>query len=143
MSALWNIYTEISTYLLCCDFPLYFPKVYCNYMYDKVDITCIQTEFGGSRTASLYIYGGKQVYSANYFETYAPVMTWFTIWYMIIVACAMGQINFVQAHAPAPIKCDMNMELPPSIEMKQRSSKAYVLKLLMICKLNCESVHDW
>jgi hypothetical protein len=36
--------------------------------------------------ARLNIHGGKQVYGVNYFETYAPVVTWFAIRFMIIIA---------------------------------------------------------
>ncbi len=34
--------------------------------------------------AGLNLHGGKQVYGMNYFETYAPVVTWFAIRLMII-----------------------------------------------------------
>jgi hypothetical protein len=84
--------------------------------------------------ARLNIHGGKQVYGVNYFETYAPVVTWFAIRFMIILAIfsswAMRQIDFVQAYAQAPIECDMYMELPPGIETQHGNSKDYVLKLL-------------
>jgi hypothetical protein len=36
--------------------------------------------------ARLDLHGGKQVYVMNYFETYAPVVTWFTIRLMIVFA---------------------------------------------------------
>jgi hypothetical protein len=84
--------------------------------------------------ARLNIHGGKQVYGVNYFETYAPVVTWFAIRFMIIIAIfltwAMRQIDFVQAYVQAPIECDMYMQLPPGIETKHGNSKDYVLKLL-------------
>ncbi len=34
--------------------------------------------------ARLNLHGGKQVYGMNYFETYAPVVTWFAIRLMIV-----------------------------------------------------------
>jgi hypothetical protein len=34
--------------------------------------------------ARLNLHGGKQIYRMNYFETYAPVVTWFAIRLMII-----------------------------------------------------------
>ncbi len=37
-----------------------------------------------SHKARLNLHGGKQVYGMNYFETYAPVVTWFAIRLMII-----------------------------------------------------------
>ena len=36
--------------------------------------------------ARLNINGGKQVYGANYFQTYVPVVMWFTIQLMIVLA---------------------------------------------------------
>lgn len=42
----------------------------------------------------------------------------------------MQQINFVQACAQPPIKCDKYRELPSSIKTNHRNSKNYLLKLL-------------
>ena len=82
----------------------------------------------------LNIHGGKQVYGANYYETYAPIITSFVIRFMTILAIFLGwatqQIDFVQAYAQASIKCDMYMELPPGIKTKLENSKDYVLKLI-------------
>lgn len=36
--------------------------------------------------ARLNSHRGKQVYGANYFNTYAPVATWFAIYFMILLA---------------------------------------------------------
>jgi hypothetical protein len=35
--------------------------------------------------ARLNFHDGKQVYGMNYFETYAPVVTWFAIRLMIVI----------------------------------------------------------
>ena len=40
--------------------------------------------------ARLHIRSGKQVYSVNYFETYAPVVTWFAIHFMINIAISLS-----------------------------------------------------
>ena len=48
------------------------------------------------------IHSGKQLYGMNYYETYVPMVTWFTIWFMITLAIMqtwlMRQINFMQAN---------------------------------------------
>ena len=53
--------------------------------------------------ARLSIHGGKQQFSMNYFDTYAPVVTWFAICIMIVFSMlfgwAMHQIDFVQANS--------------------------------------------
>jgi hypothetical protein len=69
----------------------------------------------------------------NYFETYTPVVTWFTIRLMIIfgiILCwALRQLNFFMAYPQAPIEMDIYMELPQGIQTKHRNSKEHVLKL--------------
>ena len=70
----------------------------------------------------------------NYFETYAPVVTWFAIRSVMILAILYGytlhQIDFVQAYPQAPIETDMDMELPIGIETHHGNSKDHVLQLL-------------
>jgi hypothetical protein len=69
----------------------------------------------------------------NYFETYAPVVTWFAIRLMIIfgiIFCwALCQVNFVMAYPQAPIKMDIYMELPQGIQTAHGNSKDHVLEL--------------
>jgi hypothetical protein len=59
----------------------------------------------------LNIHGGKQVYGMNYFETYAPVVTWFAIRAFVTIALLFSmylrQIDFVQAYPQAPMETDM------------------------------------
>jgi hypothetical protein len=56
----------------------------------------------------------------NYFETYAPVVTWFAIRLMIIfgiIFCwALRQVDFIMAYPQAPIEMDIYMELPQGIQ---------------------------
>ena len=84
--------------------------------------------------ARLNLHGGKQIYGINYYETYAPVVTWFAIRLLLIIVLILGlaskQIDFVMAYPQAPIEMDMFMELPTGIVTKFGNSKDYVLKLL-------------
>jgi hypothetical protein len=86
-----------------------------------------------SHKARLNLHGGKQVYGMNYFETYAPVVTWFTIRLVIIfgiIFCwALRQVDFVMAYPQAPIEMDIYMELPQGIQTTHGNSKDHVLKL--------------
>ena len=70
----------------------------------------------------------------NYFETYPPVITWFAICLVMILALlfsyALHQIDFVQAYPQAPIETGMYMELPIGIETHHGNSKDHVLQLL-------------
>jgi hypothetical protein len=86
-----------------------------------------------SHKARLNLHGGKQIYGMNYFETYAPVVTWLAIRCMIvfgIIFCwALCQVNFVMAYPQAPIEIDIYMELPQGIQTVHRNSKDHVFKL--------------
>jgi hypothetical protein len=86
-----------------------------------------------SHKARLNLHGRKQVYGMNYFETYAPIVTWFAIKLMIIfgiIFCwALWQVDFVMAYPQAPIEMDIYMELPQGIQTKHGNTKEYVLKL--------------
>ena len=84
--------------------------------------------------ARLNLHGGKQVYGINYYETYAPVVTWFAIRLLLVIVIILNlaskQIDFVMAYPQAPIEMDMYMELPTGIETKFGNSRDYVLKLI-------------
>ncbi len=84
--------------------------------------------------ARLNLHGGKQVFGMNYFETYAPVVTWFAIRLMIIMGIifnwALCQVDFVMAYPQALIETDIYMELPQGIQTKNGNSRDHVLKLL-------------
>jgi hypothetical protein len=96
----------------------------------KRDLTTNQVK---SHKARLNLHGGKQVYGMNYFETYAPVVTWFAIRLMIISGIIFGwalrQVDFVMAYPQAPIEMDIYMELPQGIMTAHGNSKDHVLKL--------------
>ncbi len=70
----------------------------------------------------------------NYFETYAPVVTWFAIRLMIvfgIIFCwSLCQVDFVMAYPQAPVKTDIYMELPQGIQVVTGNSKDHVVKPL-------------
>jgi hypothetical protein len=84
--------------------------------------------------ARLNLHGGKQFFGMNYFETYAPVVTWFAIRLMIVMGIifswALRQVDFVMAYPQAPIETDIYMELPQGIQTATGNSKDHVLKLL-------------
>jgi hypothetical protein len=81
----------------------------------------------------LNLHGGKRIYGMNYFETYAPVVTWLVIRLMIIfgiIFCwALHQVDFVMAYPQAPIEMDIYMELPQGIQTAHRNSNFHILKL--------------
>ncbi len=84
--------------------------------------------------ARLNLHGGKQVYGMNYYETYAPVVTWITIRLMIVFGIlfqwSLHQVDFVMAYPQAPIEMDIYMELSQGIQTATGNSKDHVLQLL-------------
>ena len=80
------------------------------------------------------MHGGKQTFGEKYFDTYAPVVTWFAIRLLIICAIVLNwqlrQVDFIMAYAQAPIECDMYLQLPDGIETESGNSRTHVLKLL-------------
>jgi hypothetical protein len=84
--------------------------------------------------ARLNLHGGKQEFGTNYYETYAPVVTWFLIRLLIVIGIIFGwalrQCDFVMAYPQAPIECNMYMELTQGIQVSEGDSSDYVSKLL-------------
>lgn len=82
--------------------------------------------------ARLNIHGGKQEYGINYWETYAPTLSWPTIWLflnlMILNNWQSRQVDFVLAFPQADVECNLYMEIPVSFKLDQ-DPKLYVLKL--------------
>ena len=77
---------------------------------------------------------GSILFGENYFDTYAPVVTWFSIRLLIICAIVLNwqlrQVDFIMAYAQAPIECDMYLQLPDGIETESGNSRTHMLKLL-------------
>ncbi len=84
--------------------------------------------------ARLNLHGRKQEFGMTYYDTYAPIVTWFAIQLLIVFGIlfswSLRQVDFVMAYPQAPIKMDMYMELPQGINIKNENSKNHVLKLL-------------
>ncbi len=65
--------------------------------------------------AQLCAHGGQQTWGQDYWETYAPVVTWASVWLLLIVAKIHGlsskSINFVLAFPQADLDVPFYMEL--------------------------------
>ena len=80
------------------------------------------------------VHGGKKTFGDNYFNTYAPVVTWFAIRILIICAivlnCHIRQVDYIMAYAQAPIECGIYLQLPDGIETESGNRRTHVLNLL-------------
>lgn len=84
--------------------------------------------------ARLNVHGGRQEHGVNFWETYSPVVNWFTIRLFLILAIIFNwhtrQVDFVLAFPQADIECDMYMEIPQGFHMADHlSKKDFCLKL--------------
>ena len=94
----------------------------------------IKTQQVYKHKARLNVHGGQQEHAVNFFETCSPVVTWFSIRAMLMLAAInkwhTRQVDFVLACPQADIEFDMHMELPKGVETKHGNRKTHVLKLL-------------
>ena len=84
--------------------------------------------------ARLNIHGGQQEYDIHYTDTYSPVVSWFSVRLLLILAKLNGyytkQIDFVLAYPQADIPFDnYYMSLPKRITTKDGNKDTHVLKL--------------
>jgi hypothetical protein len=96
--------------------------------------TLLPMKSRSTKLASIYM-AAKLEYGMNYYETYAPVVTRFSIRLLIVIGILSGwslrQCNFIMAYPQAPIECNMYIELPQGIQVADRDSMDYVLKELL------------
>ena len=84
--------------------------------------------------AKLNIYVVQQEYGVNYFNTYSPVVTWFSIinllTFTVINNWHSRKVDFVLAYPQAPIKYDLYMEFPKGFQTKEGNGRTHILQLL-------------
>jgi hypothetical protein len=83
--------------------------------------------------ARLNIHGGKQTHGVNYWETYSPVVNWFSIrlclTFSLLFDWHTRQIDFVLAFPQAEVECDLFMELPRGLIFEGVHRSTHCLKL--------------
>jgi uncharacterized protein with PQ loop repeat len=66
--------------------------------------------------ARLNIHGGQQELGKNYWETYAPVISWEVIRILLVLVIMFDwyttQIDFVLAYPQVDMECDLYMKIP-------------------------------
>jgi hypothetical protein len=84
--------------------------------------------------ARLNVGGHKQQYGVNFWETYSPVVNWFTIRLFLTLAILFSwqtrQIDFVLAFPQADVECDIYMAIPRGFTLPEGyNPKDYCLML--------------
>ncbi len=75
--------------------------------------------------ARLCPHGGMQEEGINFWETYAPVVSWRTVRLTLILSLISGlksrQVNYVSAYTQAPLDCEIFMNIPPGFIVKDNT----------------------
>jgi hypothetical protein len=87
--------------------------------------------------AQLCAHGGQQTWGQDYWDTYAPVVTWASVRLLLVVAKIHGlkeskSIDFVLAFPQADLDVPVYMELPAGvnpIDVSDGDRRKYILKL--------------
>jgi hypothetical protein len=84
--------------------------------------------------ARLNVHGGQQEFAVNLFETFSPVVNWFSVRLIFTLSLlsvwSTKQVDFVLSYPQAPIEFDMYMNLPKGIQMANGDRNTHVIKLL-------------
>ena len=86
--------------------------------------------------ARLNVHGGKQEKGVHFWETYSPVMKWFSIRFFLLLALLRGwrtrQIDFILAYPQAPVETPLFMRIPKGFAMANDNEdpQDYVLELV-------------
>jgi Reverse transcriptase (RNA-dependent DNA polymerase) len=84
--------------------------------------------------ARLKIHGGQQEYCVNYWEMYAPVVTWAAIRLLLVLALMCRwhtvQIDFVLAYPQAPEECPLYMKIPKGFQIQNGNRSTHALCIL-------------
>ena len=79
------------------------------------------------------MHGGQQEHGVHYWDTYAPVVTWQTVHFFLILSLLLGwrsrQLDFVMAYPQAPAELPLYLRLPQGYKRKGMTRKSHVLKL--------------
>ena len=85
------------------------------------------------RRARLCAHGGQQQEGIDFFETFAPVVSWNTVRLVFTLAMLKGlvsrQIDYVQAFPQAPLEDEVYMELPKGCMSESEGAGQFVLRL--------------
>jgi hypothetical protein len=94
----------------------------------------IDTQAVYKHKARINVHGGQQTYGVNYWETFSPVVKWFSIRLTLVLSLIYQwktrQIDFVLAFPQADVECELYMELPRGLIFEGCHRYIHCLKLL-------------
>ena len=81
----------------------------------------------------MWAHGGHQQWDINYWETYAPVVKWVSVRFLIIISQLAGletqALYFLLAFPQAELDVPVYMKIPPGIDIVNGSTDEYMISL--------------
>ena len=100
--------------------------------------------------ARICAHGGQQTWGQDYWDTYAPVVTWASVRLLLIIAkihkLESKSIDFVLAFPQADLDVPVYMELPPGVTLINETDdnrRRYVLRLNKSLYGLKQAGHNW
>ena len=83
--------------------------------------------------ARLCAHRGKHQWGINYWKTYAPVVNWVSVRFLLIISQLAGletqALDFVLAFLQAKLYVPVYMKIPPGIDIENGSKDEYLISL--------------
>ena len=97
--------------------------------------------------ARLCAHGGMQQWGVNYWETYAPVVNWISVRFLLVLAQIIGletkALDFVLAFPQADLDTPVFMDIPIGVSVDGiHQNRKYVLRLLKSLSCMVSSKHQ-
>ena len=77
--------------------------------------------------------GGQQQWGINYWKTYAPVVNWVSVKFLLIISqladLETQALDFVLAFPQAKLDVPVYMKIPPGIDIENGSKDKYLISL--------------
>jgi hypothetical protein len=96
------------------------------------------------------VHGSRQQHGVNFWETYAPVVNWSTVWLVLTLSLLNGfktrQVDFVQAFTQAPLDCLIFIEIPAGfsiVDGNLQFTGDFVLRLTKNMYGLHQAGHNW
>ena len=78
-------------------------------------------------------HGGQQQWGIDYWETYAPVVNWVSVRFILIIYQLAGletqALDFVLTSPQAKLDVPVYMKIPPGIDIENGSKDEYLISL--------------
>ena len=97
--------------------------------------------------ADLNVHGGQQEHGVHYWDTYAPVVTWETVRFFLMLSIVVGwlsrRLDFAMASPLASAEMPLYMRLPQGYKRNGMTMKTHAHKLIRKMDGHKQDVPVW